>query len=220
MADLLKSSSDQDYPMVGLGVTYTDYGNDRVYGNCIGVYPNIQIRLLKRENLEWTMRIGNGLGYVTKKYQVTTPVDTLNDAISTHLNDFAILMMDLRYHINEHWHLQGGINLTHISNGGTEQPNLGVNTVGVHIGVRYFPISCKPKYIVKDLPKLKNRWLVEMRAGISYKEARAKGSPVLPTYMGSLYASKRWLGKNKLYGGVDYAFHNDVLAFSRRNASH
>jgi lipid A 3-O-deacylase PagL len=205
----------RNYPLVGLGVTYTDYGNNQVFGNCVGVYPNIQVRLIRRNRLEWTMRIGDGMGYVTRKYQKTTPVDTINDAIGTHLNDFAVLTSDIRCHINDHWHIQAGVNFTHISNGDTKQPNLGVNTAGTHVGFMYFPTTYRPKRIVREVPKLKNRWLLEMRAGISYKEARAAGSPILPTYMGALYASKRWQSKNKFYGGIDYAFHNDVLAFMR-----
>jgi hypothetical protein len=203
----------RNFPVVGVGVTYTDYGNNQVFGNCLGVYPNIQMRLIRRPAWEWTMRIGDGLGYVTKKYQKALPVDTLNTAIGSHLNDFAILMMDFRYHINKHWHIQYGLSFTHISNAGTEQPNLGVNTVAAHLGVMYFPVTFRPKPSIRELPRLPNRWLLEVRNGISYKEARATGSPVLPTYMSSVYASRRWLGKNKYFFGVDGAFHNDVLAF-------
>jgi lipid A 3-O-deacylase PagL len=203
----------RNYPLLGLGMTYTDYGNEKVFGNCVGLYPNIQFRILQTRKMEWTLRFGDGIGYVTKKYQKTQPVDTVNTAISTHLNDFAMLMIDLRYLLNEHWHLQYGINFTHISNGGTESPNLGVNTAGTHIGVRYFPVTYRPKRLIKQLPKLSDRWLFQARMDFSYRQARAAGNPILPVYMPSVYVSRRWLSKNKFFGGVDYAFHNDVLAF-------
>ncbi len=203
----------RNFPLIGVGFTYTDYGNDQVFGNSVGIYPNLQIPLLRNEKIEWTLRLGDGIGYVTRKNQTTAPVDTINNAIGSHLNDFAIFMMDVRIHIDKHWHLQFGGNFTHISNADYHSPNLGVNMGGGHIGLQYFPNSCRPKCIIKECPALKNRWLVEMQAGISYKEARAAGNPVLPTYLGSVYLSRRWLCKNKLYGGVDYAFHNDVLAF-------
>jgi hypothetical protein len=201
------------FPMVGLGITYTNYGNDAVFGQCVGIYPNLQIPLIRWKKMEWTFRLGDGLGYVTRKYQTIAPADTINNAIGSHLNDFAVFMTDLRYHVNNHWQLQVGANFTHISNADYHQPNLGVNMGGGHIGVQYFPASYKPKPIVRDLPKLPNRWLLQMTAAISYKEARATGNPILPTYMGTAYISRRWLGKNKFYGGIDYAFHNDVLGF-------
>src|SRR4051812_21846344 len=119
----------RNFPIVGVGITCTDYGNNAVFGRAVGIYPNLQFRLARVKNVEWTFRIGDGLAYVTKKYQRTNPVDTVNTAVGTHLNDFAVLMTDLRYHIDNHWHMQFGLNLTHISNADTHQPNLGVNMV-------------------------------------------------------------------------------------------
>jgi len=211
----------RNFPVVGLGITCTDYGNNAIFGNCIGVYPNLQIPLMQRNNMEWTLRIGDGLAYVTRKYQTTAPVDTINDAIGSHLNDFAVFMTDLRYHLNDHWQLQFGLSFTHISNADYHQPNLGINLGGVHAGVRFSPVTNRPKKIIKELPKLKNRWLVEMRAGVAYNEARATGDPVVPSYIFSGYASKRWLSKNKFIIGVDYGYHTDVYAFLKRwNVEH
>jgi hypothetical protein len=203
----------RNFPVVGLGVTYTDYGNNHIFGRCIGVYPNIEIPLIKRPKYEWTLRIGDGLGYVTRKYQQTAPVDTLNNAIGSKLNDFAIFMTDFRLHLDDHWQLQIGANFTHISNADYHQPNLGVNMAGVHLGARYYIESAKPRQIVKELPELKRRWLVEVRLGVAHNEARAKDSLVVPSYITSFYASKRWHSVNKFFIGVDYAYHTDVYAF-------
>ena len=203
------------YPLIGLGITYTDYGLNQVFGNCVGVYPNIQIPLIRGKKLEWTFRLGDGLGYVTRKYQATAPADTLNNAIGSHLNDFAIFMTDLRYHLNEHWQLQVGGNFTHISNADYHQPNLGVNMAGVHVGVQFYPDGYRPKPLIRELPRLSNRWLFEFRYSMSFKEARAPkiGDPIAPTYHAAAYVSRRWLGKNKLFGGADYAYHKDVYDF-------
>lgn len=203
------------YPQVGIGVTYTDYGLSQVLGNCVGVYPNIQFPLLKRKYVEWTMRIGDGLGYVTRKYQETSPIDTLNNAIGSHLNDFAIFMTDVRFHIDEHWQVQVGANFTHISDASFHQPNLGINMAGLHFGVQYFPVTCCPKVLEHELPKLSNRWLIEFRYGMAFKESRAPkaGNPTEPAYIGTAYVSRRWWGKNKVFAGADYAYHKDVYAF-------
>ncbi len=208
----------RNFPVIGMGVTYTDYGNNQVYGRCMGVYPNLQINIIKRKNFEWTLRLGDGLGYVTRRHRY--PVDTINCAISTRINDFAIVMTDLRFHVDDHWQLQVGANFTHISNGDYYQPNLGVNMAGMHVGVQYYPVTYKPMPIIRDLPKLNNRWLAEMRYSISFKEARAKGNPVLPSYVVAGYASRRWQGKNKMFFGADYAWHGDVYAFLKYNGIH
>ncbi len=201
------------YPAVGVGLTYTDYGNDAVFGQCVGIYTDLQIPLVRGKNLEWTMRIGDGIGYVTRKHGSPTAADTINTAIGSHINDFAILLTDLRYHINRHWDIQAGANFTHISNAGFKSPNLGVNMVGGHLGIRYFPATSAPKRMVADTSILPNRWLAQARAGISFKEARAAGKPIKPAYLGAVYVSRRWLGKNKAFTGIDYAYHEDVYAF-------
>jgi hypothetical protein len=200
----------RNFPAIGMGITYTNYGNNRVFGQCVGIYPNLQIPLITAGRLQWTFRLGDGLGYVTRKYQTTAPEDTLNTAIGSHLNDFAIFMTDIRIHIDRHWHLQFGANFTHISNADFHQPNLGVNVAGAHIGILYYPETCRPKKIIRDLPRLRNRWLAEIRLSTAFTEARTPGSPELPTYVAAAYASRRWLGKNKLYMGADYAFHEDT----------
>ncbi len=200
----------RNYPLIGFGFTYTDYGNNEVFGNCLGVYPELQVPIIRKNNFEWTIRFGNGLGYVTRKYQKNPPVDTLNTAIGTNFNDFAIFCTDIRWHINHHWNVQAGANFTHISNADYHSPNLGVNMVGAHLGVRYFPTTSNAVRIKKNLEPLPNRWLFEARIGIAHNEARSEGNPELPTYLTSLYMSHRWLSKNKWYVGIDAASHEDV----------
>ncbi len=198
------------FPIIGLGVTYTDYGSPNVFGKCIGVYPNLQVPIIKGEKIEWTLRVGDGIGYVTKKNQKTNPIDTLNTAIGSHINDFAMIITDLRWHINKNWDMQIGGNFTHISNGDYRQPNLGVNFAGGHVGVRYFPSTSKPiPFIDSNLKPLPKRWLVEMRLGLAYNEARTPGNPEEPTYIASVYASRRWRGKNKYFFGSDYSYHTN-----------
>ncbi len=201
------------YPAVGVGITFTDYGNAAVFGRCVGIYTDLQIPLLRGKNIEWTLRIGDGIGYVTLKHGSPTAADTINTAIGSHINDFGILLTDVRYHINRNWDIQAGANFTHISNAGFKSPNLGVNMVGGHIGIRYFPTSSRPSMIPNDDPPLPNRWLAQARAGISFKEARAAGKPIKPAYLVAVYSSRRWLGKNKVFAGIDYAYHEDVYAF-------
>ena len=206
----------RNFPLIGLGCTYTDYGIDSVYGLCLGIYTNLQIYLIRRKNFEWTLRIGDGIAYVTKKYQNTPPFDTLNSAISTNINDFGIFMTDVRYHINIHWDVQAGANFTHISNACFSEPNLGINMYGAHFGVRYFPVTSKPELIIKQSTQYYNPWLIEARLSLAYNQVRTYGNPVLPTYGVSLYTGKKWVGKNKFFTGINYAYKESTYAFLKR----
>ena len=80
------------YPVIGIAFAYTNYGMDSLYGRCYSIYPNIEIPIIVGNKLQWTVRIGDGAGYVTRKYQRRSPIDTLNNAIGSHLNDYASLL--------------------------------------------------------------------------------------------------------------------------------
>ncbi|MCD6010442.1 MAG: deacylase [Flavipsychrobacter sp.] len=207
----------RNYPTVGLGITYTNYGIDSIYGQCIGIYPNIVLTLLKAKDFEWTLRIGDGIGYVTRRYDRKKPGDTINKAIGSHLNDFAFFATDLRYHINEHWDVQLGANFTHISDASFRKPNLGVNMYGGHIGLSYYPVTSKPAHIKRNLRPLKNRILGQVRLSYALVSSYAPKGPLYPVYLASGFVSRRWISKNKAFIGLDYSYHSDIYAFQRNN---
>jgi len=205
------------YPIIGVGIAYTNYGIDSVYGRLFSIYPNLVIPLITGRKLEWTLRIGDGIAYATRDYSRIHPFDTINNAIGSKINDYGSFMMDLRYHVNTHWDVQVGANFSHYSNASFQQPNLGVNLFGAHVGVKYFPVSSEPKHIVRDLKPLKNRWLFQFRLTMAYDEANAPLGPLYPAYLATGYVSKRWLSKNKFIGGFDYSYHTLIYSFLRNN---
>jgi Lipid A 3-O-deacylase (PagL). len=207
----------RNYPLWGFGIAVTNYGIDSVFGKVISIYPNLEIPIIRGEKIEWTVRAAFGLGYVTKPYQRYPNFDTINNAIGSRVNNYSSFYTDLRYHVNEHLDVQLGANFSHISNAAFRQPNLGINMYGAHIGARYFPVTSKPARIATNPPALKNRWLVQARAGISATELGTADGPLFPVYLASVYASKRYLSKNKAYAGIDYSYHSHIYAFQRNN---
>src|SRR5690606_35841161 len=57
------------FPLWGVGLSYTNYGIDSIYGASIGLYPALQVPLVRGRSLEWTLRVGMGIGYVTRHYE-------------------------------------------------------------------------------------------------------------------------------------------------------
>lgn len=206
------------YPIVGIALAYTNYGIDSVYGRVFSIYPNIEIPIITGHRLNWTARIGNGAGFVTRRYSRTGYVDTLNNAISSTLNDYASFMTDIRWNIDKHWQVQAGVNFSHISNASFRQPNLGINLAGGHVGVKYYPVSSEPRRIVRELKPLKNRWLGQFRTTVAANESNAPLGPTYPIYVATAFASKRWISKNKMFFGADYSYHQQIFAFLRDNS--
>lgn len=207
----------RNFPLVGMGFMYTNYGIDSIYGKCFGLYPSLQLPLIRKGNFEWTIKAGFGLGYVTKRYNRVPTFDTINTAIGSRMNNFSIFTTDFRYRINKHVDVQLGGYFTHISNAALKTPNLGVNSYGARIGVRYFPVNSQPERITKELTPLKNRWLFQARLGLALREAFSADGPTYPVYIISAFASKRYWSKNKAIIGLDYSYHPNMYAFLRNN---
>jgi hypothetical protein len=205
------------YPTFGLGIAYINYGIDSIYGHCFGLYPSITLPLISGRNLQWTLRLGDGIGYVTREYSRVDPVNTTNVAIGSHINDFAMVMTDLRYHISRHWSAQLGANITHISDASYHKPNLGINMIGAHLGATYYPVTARPGRLESELKPLRNRWLVQARLSMAFQSAYTSGGPLYPVYIASGYVSRRWISRNKVFAGLDYAYYNSIYAYLRNN---
>jgi hypothetical protein len=178
-----------------------------------------QCPLITGRRLEWTLRIGDGVGYVTRDYTRVPYLDTINNAIGSHVNDYFSFLTDVRYHVDQHWDVQLGANFSHISDASFHQPNLGVNSGGFHIGLRYFPESATPKLVKRNLEPLKNRWLFQFRMTMGYNSSNAPNGPLYPIYLGTAYMSKRYSSKNKFFAGLDYSYSDQIYSYLRNNPS-
>ncbi len=89
--------------------------------------------------------------------------------------------------------------------------------MGIHAGIRYSPVTSAPTHIVRQQPALKNRWLVQARLSMAYVSNYTAGGPLYPVYIASGYMSRRWRGKNKVFGGMDYSYHENIYTYLRNN---
>lgn len=202
----------RNYPQVGLGFYYNNYNMPDIYGQVFGIFPNIQLPLVRSGHFEWTLRAGMGIGYNTRPYERLPRPNTENVAIGGHWNNVSPFSTDIRWSLDQHWDLQAGLNFCHVSNAAFQQPNLGINTYGAHIGLRYFPVTSRPEKIHRDLPALKNRWLVQARLGAGFIESNPADGPLYPVYIAEAFVSKRYWSKNKVLGGIDYYYNTAKYA--------
>lgn len=220
---VFKTSGRQDwhirrsYPVWGIGFAVTDYGDERVLGRCYGLYPNLQLPVVRFSAWEWTIRLGFGLGYVTRRYSRFPDWDTVNNVIGSHINNYTCIATNLRWHVNKHIDVQAGVDFSHVSNASLRMPNLGINKAGFQVGFRYFPTTSNPERQVRTLKPLRARILGHVRFGISATEYGSGNGPLFPVYMVSAYASKRYRSKNKVIAGLDYARYPGIYAFLRNN---
>jgi hypothetical protein len=210
----------RNYPEAGIGAFYLDYNNREIYGAVFAIVPHLRFRVIAKEKFSWTLRAGLGIGYVTNPYQRVPKLNLDNETIGGYINNFSPLQTDLRYVINNHLEFQAGAHLLHVSNASFRRPNFGINIWGIHAGLRYFPISNKPEKIERALPELPNRILFYTKASIAFVEKDMPDGGLNRVYNGGIFATKRYLGKNKIILGADYTYNTAVYAAIKYNFRH
>jgi hypothetical protein len=208
------------YPRIGIAAAVFRYGIDSVYGTSFGIYPNVTLPLLVYNNFEWTLRLGNGIGYVTERFSRVPPVNTVNVAIGTHLVDFIVFNSEAVYRPSPHWELSAGIFVHHISSGSFRKPNLGVNAVGISTGVSWFPVTATPTRLPNVAPLPRPRTLLQLRYGMTLVSAYTPRGPLYPVYSGTAYASRRYGRNNKFFAGADYSYHQNLYSYLKFNNLH
>lgn len=122
------------YAYQGIGVAYTSFFNASELGNPVNVYvfQGSQIaRLSPRLTLDYEWNFGASFGW--KKYNAET--NPYNDVVGSKINAYLNIGVYLNWRLAPQWHLTAGIEATHYSNGNSNYPNSGVNTVGGRIGL-------------------------------------------------------------------------------------
>ncbi|MDD5506751.1 MAG: acyloxyacyl hydrolase [Bacteroidales bacterium] len=123
------------YPWIGVTYWFSNLGTSPYLGTVHALFPHINFELYSTKRVNYGLRIGAGLGYLTKTFDRIDNYKHL--AIGTHLNFAGNIMFDVRYKANPRLYLTGGISLTHFSNGSFKLPNYGLNIPAIHAGAAY-----------------------------------------------------------------------------------
>jgi hypothetical protein len=138
------------YPRSGVSLSFWDFDNREVLGYGITGMYYIQPVFGAKNRLSFSLRAAAGLSYQSKPHDEEKNPDNLS--YSTYLAIPLQLGLAAHFRLNKQWtiDLQGVLN--HISNGGLNEPNKGINWPTVGLGVsRYFKV---PEF--KD--RAKNDW--------------------------------------------------------------
>lgn len=135
----------------GVGVSVNTFFADKILGTPVGVYvfqgaPIFRLSPRLTFGYEWNF----GATFGWKKYMAGRDE---NGIVGSRTNAYIGLSLLLGYRIAPGWELTGGIAGSHFSNGNTTQPNGGVNTLGLRLGVTYtFGNEPDKDVFVPDLP--------------------------------------------------------------------
>lgn len=141
------SEMGQLYPhaIQGIGIAYNTFFNSQELGNPLAVYVFQTSRiatLSPKLSLDYEWNFGASFGW--KEYNEET--NPMNRVTGSKINAYINLGFLLNWQVSAHTNLRAGIGMTHYSNGNTNYPNSGVNTIGASIGItRSFGESNNPR---------------------------------------------------------------------------
>jgi hypothetical protein len=146
-----------NYPEYGLSLFYSTLGNKEVFGNELALTYFFKIYLLSRPKFKLYNRIGIGLDYVTKRFDLET--NPTNVAVGSHVNIHFNCRFGGSYSLSEKLNLNAGLSFDHLSNANTAEPNLGINYLTAFTGLSYY-LGQKTEQKRLELPthEAQNSW--------------------------------------------------------------
>lgn len=146
---------DYNYPSLGIGYFRGNLGNQEVFGMANALYGFYDSPFFKEQTFALNFKFAFGLAYLSKKFDINENI--YNVAIGSNFNYYVQLSLDLKLNLLQHrLFVKTGPSLSHMSNGKTQTPNLGLNLVGWHISSGYY-IGSRNKNIKKANIQNKNR---------------------------------------------------------------
>lgn len=123
------------YSRAGFAASYINFDNPEVLGHAASLIIFAEPYLNYGSNIWLSMRMGVGPSYISKVYDKQNNPENL--FFSNHLSFIIHLDLMLNFRLNDH--LNGKVfgKYNHISNGGVEQPNKGMNFPTFGVGVDY-----------------------------------------------------------------------------------
>jgi len=139
------------HPLRGFSLSYQDFGNKVALGQGYTAFAHTTFPIYQGEKFGFfDFRIGTGLAYVTKKYDVETNLK--NNAIGSHWNGYVNLQFNWNKHY-KNWHYGFGIEFGHYSNAAMKVPNLGLNVPSISLNLGY---NIKERIVWEDNTKDQN----------------------------------------------------------------
>lgn len=176
-----------NYPTFGLGLSYArlgtlDFKGDSRLGDIVNLYGFAEFNLVRKKHFRFGPLLELGLAFSGQIYDYNT--NRNNTFIGSKV--FAVFGTGLHaeWFFSPHWELQGGVYLTHHSNGMTRSPNLGINEISFGLGVRHYLSAHANSPKLAEAPEKP-----EYKKGLNWNVFAAAGVHSCPTELDGIWVS-------------------------------
>jgi hypothetical protein len=211
---MCKWERDFHLPECGISVLGMNLGDKKQLGYGFAVMPFINFPLGERERkLKMHFYLGWGPGWITRIFDPET--NHQNNAIGSHLNACIRLRLNAQRTVGEKIILEGGLELTHFSNGASKFPNLGVNLPAITLGLHYFLSESLQKnngaIDRTDLTgEISNRWSTTVCLSVGINALDVESPKRYGAY--NLLTALMWQlsDRHKFGGGIDVMYSSGI----------
>ncbi len=145
-----------NFPSYGIGLYGANFFNEEELGTPTSLYGFYDWPLARSNR--WTFKFGMAFGF-TNNWEAYDPVNNPQNIAmglgrSVHIEGGP----NVEFRMADRWSLIGALTFTHFSNGGSQRPNHGINTVGPMIFVKFdtdTPVQLPTRRQIGDYP---NGW--------------------------------------------------------------
>ena len=197
----------------GFDLRYHYFGQNEYLGWALGFTPYASFRFGMRPKTYFYVKLGLGFGWLNRPFH---PNDNpQNVAIGSRLNNNTSLALGYDWQFLPQWALRSQLSFGHFSNAASQQPNLGLNTVllqlGLHRHIGQNPSSENQTYPPLANPRPKHQWALS--GGLGFRERATHYGPKYLIY----YLSPEWrYAHHRAYAlslGAEWEYNASARAF-------
>ncbi len=201
------------YPEIG-GTFYVAHNiNPGIFGTTIGLMGTVKFFMLRSNVADLYIRLGSGAAFLTNSYHINRNPD--NNVIGSTLNAMAQIKFGADFKPLPWFHISLAGALMHQSNGGIQQPNLGINVFAGSIGFKYYPNAKPFSYERARIPKPYRPNEFIFRFGIGITDLWKNG-PKYPIYMATFAYARYTSIVNKVIAGITFEYNYAIRDFERQ----
>lgn len=190
------------FPAYGVSFCIFPNGPD-AHGTVIGALPYMQLPVLRLSPVQFNLRVGTGLCYVTAPFDPEKNPE--QNAIGSSINNITQFRLGFELPYSTQGYLQAGASFTHVSNGSSRMPNLGINQPGYFIQMAWMLKPTPEHTFVDAVPDalLPKRWGGLVNGGMAFSQYKTfQGAIYMTTFVGAM-AQYTLNHTNRLTFGVD-----------------
>ncbi len=205
-------------PSSGISLAYSSLGNDSVFGKEIDLVPFIDLNCSKQLKNSFHFKFGIGASYFTRHYdRIANPT---NEPIGSSFTWAFEAFIYQNIISRSHWNFKIGGGYLHSSNGHTQLPNFGINSMMLSVTARYFPHSITTEQTRVDHSKEVDRrkhFFLQSRFGLGYHEFGGTTGPTggakKLVYTGVISGGIIFRQHVKIRAGFNYRFYEQYYEY-------